>query len=105
LIQLVEQGIGLQKAKERIHELERERLMLERELSKANAVEVKRVDFKRFSGELANLLLNFEGHFSKQLLREQKQMLRAFVSGVLVERGDKTIAVCYIRKLPLVPSF
>jgi DNA invertase Pin-like site-specific DNA recombinase len=101
LIKLVESGVQVNSVIQRIKELEHERDLLQEHLRIIEKSIPTKSDLKVMADEISRIVMNFHNEFQNSSYAQQKQLIRRFVSGVMIYRENKTRAQCYIRKIPL----
>ncbi|MBX2991498.1 MAG: recombinase zinc beta ribbon domain-containing protein [Bacteroidetes bacterium] len=100
LVDAIAQGIRVDTVLSRVKELETERKRLLKEKTRLESVEVKSKDIRDLAQSIAEETKRFDEVLRTSPIHVQKQWIRRFVLGIVVER-DKNRAVCHITRIPM----
>ncbi|MEX2117168.1 MAG: recombinase family protein [Bacteroidota bacterium] len=101
LTRAIEEGVGLDSVLERMREVEKERLEIQKRIQSLKDEQETEIVVENVASQVRDFINNFEEVFEKAPIEERKTLIKKVISEIIVDRESNTIRF-YIRKLPAV---
>ncbi|MCJ7713026.1 recombinase family protein [Candidatus Bathyarchaeota archaeon] len=103
LLELVRNGVSLQEVQDEIYRINKENEYLQRNYDEIKNKKTDKNDIRKVIEDIRVLIDNFESTFNKAPLHIQKNIIRQFVSEIVVNPSTNVIH-CNFRKVPWVEN-
>lgn len=103
LLELVRNGVSLQEVQDEIYRINKENEYLQRNYDEIRTKKTDRNDIRKVIKDTEALIESFESTIKKAPLHIQKNLIRQFVSEIVVDPANNVIH-CHLRKVPWIEN-